>query len=76
MIYNMTARTQTLIVALDKEYRDDDIEHLIKAIELFKCVIRVEYIESNSETHMNAYGHKQQIKKECYDLMKRIWEEW
>lgn len=72
----MTARTQTIVVALDKEYRDDDIQDLLKAIQLMKGVIKVELIESNHKSHLAAYGMKQQIKKECFDLMKKIWDEW
>jgi hypothetical protein len=72
----MTARTQTIIVALDKEYRDDDIEDILKAINLLKGVLKAEILESNHGSQLNGYGYKQQIKKECYELMKKIWEEW
>jgi hypothetical protein len=59
----MTARTQTIIVALDKEYRDDDIQDLLKSIQLMKGVLKVEFIESNSSSQLAGYGYKQQIKK-------------
>jgi len=71
----MTARTATIIVALDKEYRDDDIEPLLQAISLMKGVLQAKILETQHSTNLAAYGYKQQIKKECYDLMKKIWEE-
>lgn len=72
----MTARTQTIVVALDKEYRDDDIEDILNAIKLLKGVLKAEIIQNDHATFLSGYGYKQQIKKECFDLMKKIWEEW
>jgi hypothetical protein len=37
----MTARVQTLHVTLDKEYRTDDVQAIVRAIEMVKGVAKV-----------------------------------
>jgi hypothetical protein len=48
----MTARLKGLIVTLDHDIREDDIEPIVQAIRLIRCVASVAGIESNSEDHM------------------------
>lgn len=72
----MTARTRTIIVALDDLYRDDDIDDLLNAISLLKGVLKAEILEENQQSYIIGYGYKQKVKQECYELMQKIWTEW
>jgi len=55
----MSDRIRTLTVVLDKDYRDDDCEHIINAILMVKGVISVDphinnlqdYVARSTSTH-------------------------
>lgn len=63
----MTDRTNYLTVVLDRDYRGDDIQCVIDAIELLKPVIKV----SSNVKKAGEYAVKQQVK---YELRNKMFE--
>lgn len=47
----MTDRIATLTVILDREYRDDDVQHIVDAIQMTKGVLKVELGEVVDANH-------------------------
>lgn len=47
----MTDRIATLTVVLDREYRDDDVQHIVDAIQMTKGVLKVELGEVVDANH-------------------------
>jgi hypothetical protein len=66
----MTDRTRHLTVMLDGEYRLDDIEHLIKAIEMIKGVYKVEINVSNSSQWIAIEEAKRALRDKLWELLK------
>jgi hypothetical protein len=54
----MTDRIATLTVVLDREYRDDDVQHIVDAIQMTKGVFKVEL---GPVVDMNHYMAKETI---------------
>jgi len=48
----MTDRIHALTVVLDRDYRDDDVEHITKAIEMIRGVASVDLHVTQMEDHM------------------------
>ena len=53
----MTDRTQTLTVALDRDYRGDDVERIVEAIGMVRGVAAV----TTEVVDHNDYGNRQMI---------------
>lgn len=64
----MTERIKGLTVALDQDYREDDVQGIIDAIKLIKGVANVTPIPSSAEDFIN----RQQIKMEMAEEIQRI----
>ena len=47
----MTDRVTTLVVTLDRQYRDDDVQCIVDALEMVKCVLKVDKVVSNYDYH-------------------------
>lgn len=62
----MTDRYNTLTVALDRDIREDDAEHLIAAIKMLKGVLAV---EGNLADH-DAWLAEHRIRR---DLSDKLW---
>jgi hypothetical protein len=52
----VTERTRSLVVALDKEYREDDVQVIINAIKMIKGVIDVNMNIFDGKDHMNSWA--------------------
>lgn len=63
----MTDRTNSLVVALDGEYRVDDAEVIADAISMIKGVLKV----SCDITNREEWAVKEQAKRE---IREKIWE--
>ncbi len=63
----MTDRIQTITIALDKDYREDDLQPLMDALKQFKGVIAVE----GNVTDHNDWGNREMIRRE---LGEKLWE--
>ena len=48
----MTDRINALVVTLDHDIREDDVEAVVQAIRMIKCVLRVDTNVSNIDTHV------------------------
>lgn len=48
----MTDRLKGLIVTFEKDFRDDDAEHLIDAIRMLRGVLSVKPLVSNIDDHI------------------------
>lgn len=57
----MTDRTNVLTVVLDKDYRVDDVQTVIKAIEMFTHVVSVTPNVANISDHVNKMRLRREI---------------
>lgn len=57
----MTDTTISLVIALDKEIRVDDVQPIIDAISMIKRVIGVKINVWESSDEMNAYAYRSQF---------------
>lgn len=48
----MTDRIHSLTIVLDKDYRDDDVEPIVNAIQMIRGVLSVSLCVSDFNTHM------------------------
>ena len=65
----MTDRVTTLVVTLDKQYREDDIGRIVEALEMVKCVIRVDHVVSDHNYHAAREHVKRDLRKKIFDLL-------
>ena len=70
----MTDRTISLLVTLDKEYREDDAQTIINAIGMLKCVEDVTINKFSSQEHMTAYSIKQQLRRDFFAKAYELFE--
>lgn len=66
----MTDRTRVLTVALDKEYRDDDVEFIKNAIRMIKGVIAVEHEVSGPSDWANRESVRMELEKKLYKALR------
>jgi hypothetical protein len=64
----MTDRIAALTVILDREYRDDDVQHIVDAIQMTKGVMKVEL---GPVADMNHYMAKEQV---VWAIRKKLFE--
>lgn len=65
----MTNKTRHLTVILDGAYKEDDIEHVINAIEMIKGVYKVK-INFCSEQYITVEEAKRQLRDKIWELLK------
>jgi hypothetical protein len=65
----MTDRIKGLTITLTKDYRVDDVQDLIHAIEQFKGVAQVDVSVANVDDHMNRVRIKQEMQKRLYQAL-------
>lgn len=68
----MSDRVKGLFVALDKNYRDDDVQVIIDAISMIKGVTRVEMDIVDSQDFFARERVKSEIKKNLLELYDKI----
>lgn len=71
----MTDRTVSLLVTLDNEYRIDDIQEMMTAIQMIKGVLLVMANNFNYSDNMNRIAIKSQVKQKLLEKMERVFEE-
>ena len=65
----MTDRIRQITVVLDRDYRDDDVESILTAIQMVKGVSIVEpHVAAGSE-QMNREIAKDELRRELTDLL-------
>jgi hypothetical protein len=66
----MTDRINSLTIVLDKDYRDDDCENIIKAIQMIKGVLSVKGNVSNYSDHIAHERIKNEYREKYWELFK------
>lgn len=66
----MTDRIKGLTIALDRDYRDDDVQAIVDAIMMIKGVAAVKKSVTNHEDWMNRTQIRLDIHKRLYDALK------
>ena len=64
----MTDRIKGLTVALDQDYREDDVQGIINAIKLIKGVANVAPIQSHAEDFIN----RQRIRADLAEKLQQL----
>jgi hypothetical protein len=67
----MTDRIHALVVVLDHDIRSDDIEPVIAAIKMIRCVADVKMEVADLET----YAARARVREDLRDRMWKIWKE-
>lgn len=60
----MTDRVRTLTVLLDKDWRDDDVQHVIDAIRMVRGVADVQPTVETAEKQMAVWKAKDELRRE------------
>ena len=68
----MSDRINGFVVILDKDYKDEDVEATIKAIEQIKGVVAVKPNIVTSDEHMAEARIKIEIVNKIYDFAQEI----
>ncbi len=68
----MTDRLKGLVVAFDKDIREDDAECIINAILMIKGVSGVHTSISSSEDYMNRQQIKMEMTGKFYDVINNL----
>lgn len=66
----MTNRINALVVVLEKDIREDDIEHLKNAILMFKDVLSVKQNVSQISDHVAEMRAKQKFNDKIFKLLE------
>ncbi len=65
----MTDRIKGLVITLDNDYRIDDLENLINAIEQFRGVASVSPSVASTDDHINRSRIKLELKQKLYEAI-------
>lgn len=66
----MTDRIKGLTIALDRDYRDDDVEAIVNAIMMVKGVLSVKKSVANHEDWINRTQIRADIENRLYTALK------
>lgn len=66
----MSDRIKGLIVHLDKDYRADDYEQVMKAILMFRGVTGVEPVMTDHEDHLNRQRVRHELEAKLFNLLR------
>jgi hypothetical protein len=66
----MTDRIKGLTIALDRDYRDDDVDAIVNAIMMIKGVLSVKKSVATSEDWINRIQIRADIEKRLYAALK------
>lgn len=68
----MTTKIKGFQVALDMNYREDDVEFIVNAIKMIKGVISVDPIEAEFSDYVEIVRVKQEMREKLYDLINNL----
>jgi len=68
----MTDKIKGLIVTLDQDYRDDDCQQIVNAIEMIKGVISVDMRVYEGNDLMNRVRIKHEVTEKLRNVIKEI----
>lgn len=66
----MTTRLKGLVVTFDKDYREDDAQKIIDAIQMLKGVLKVEPVEKNINDYMIREQVKMEMTTKIFNVLK------
>lgn len=66
----MTDRIKGLIVTLDDDYREDDVQRVVDAIQMIKCVLTVAKSVTNIDDHMARHRVRDELTRKMLGLLK------
>lgn len=66
----MTDRIKGLTIALDRDYRDDDVQAIVDAIMMIKGVQAVKKSVANHEDWINRVQIRTDIQRRLFDALK------
>jgi hypothetical protein len=67
----MTDRYNAVVVALDRDIREDDAEAIINAIRMLKGVLTVTLNVTHIDTHVAEARVKRELMEKLYDVLKK-----
>lgn len=66
----MTDRIRTLLVTLDHDFRDDDVQVIVDAIKMIKCVSNVKIGEVvDMQDHLNREVFRTEVLRSAVDFL-------
>ena len=68
----MTDRINALTVVLDHDYRDDDVAHLVAAIQQFKGVLIVTPNVSTLDSHIAETRVRRELEGKLWDVLRPL----
>lgn len=68
----MTQRINGLTIILDKEYRNDDVQHIIEALKMIKGVQQVNMMPVEACCHIKVMSAEHQIKRQLYKVIDNL----
>lgn len=68
----MTDRIRHLTITLDRDYRDDDVEHIVNAISMVRGVETVETRIVTSNDYWARESAILELRKEIFDHVKKL----
>lgn len=69
----MTDRVHALTVILDKEYREDDVQHIVDAIKMTKGVLDVQEHITNPDVYYAQETAKNDLRSQILEILKPDW---
>ena len=66
----MTARVKGFIITLEQDFREDDMDNLKSALEMYKYVAHVEPVLVTAEDHLNRMKIKMELTKKIFNVLK------
>jgi len=66
----MTDRIKGLVVVLDQDYRTDDVDEIVNAIQMVKGVAAVEKNVAEMDDYINRERVRQELVKKLFEALK------
>ena len=71
----MTDRVDSLVVVLDRDMRDDDVEHLMKAIRMLRFVADVSHRVVDQDAYVAREWVRSQLRERLYTALDGAFRE-
>lgn len=70
----MTDRIKGFIVTLNDDVRDDDVEPILTALQMVRCVADVSPLVANIDDHMARSRVRSEVQRKIYDAIEGVFE--
>ncbi len=68
----MTDRVRRLTIVLDKDYRDDDVEAIVKTIQMIRGVAVVEQHVVDAQDHVARMTVRAEIERDLHEAIDQV----